>query len=144
MKKKKKKIEESLENNLKIKNLLEKLLFKFISNTQMKDIRELKDNYINILNEKLELEIKNKKYQEFLITVMREKEEKSQKIFELSHELDKLKRQLIGREKRIKDLYNKLKNLENICNNNINNNIHSNHSSGGKESNKKKFTKKVK
>ena len=142
--KEKKKIEESLENNLKIKNLLEKLLFKFISNTQMKDIRELKDNYINILNEKLELEIKNKKYQEFLITVMREKEEKSQKIFELSHELDKLKRQLIGREKRIKDLYNKLKNLENICNNNINNNIHSNHSSGGKESNKKKFTKKVK
>ena len=142
--KEKKKIEESLENNLKIKNLLEKLLFKFISNTQMKDIRELKDNYINILNEKLELEIKNKKYQEFIITVMREKEEKSQKIFELSHELDKLKRQLIGREKRIKDLYNKLKNLENICNNNINNNIHSNHSSGGKESNKKKFTKKVK
>ena len=142
--KEKKKIEESLENNLKIKNFLEKLLFKFISNTQMKDIRELKDNYITILNEKLELEIKNKKYQEFLITVMREKEEKSQKIFELSHELDKLKRQLIGREKRIKDLYNKLRNLENICNNNSNNNIHSNHSSGGKESNKKKFTKKVK
>ena len=142
--KEKKKIEESLENNLKIKNLLEKLLFKFISNTQMKDIRELKDNYISILNEKLELEIKNKKYQEFLITVMREKEEKSQKIFELSHELDKLKRQLIGREKRIKDLYNKLRTLENICNNNANNNIHSNHSSGGKESNKKKFTKKVK
>ena len=142
--KEKKKIEESLENNLKIKNFLEKLLFKFISNTQMKDIRELKDNYISILNEKLELEIKNKKYQEFLITVMREKEEKSQKIFELSHELDKLKRQLIGREKRIKDLYNKLRNLENICNNNSNNNIHSNHSSGGKESNKKKFTKKVK
>ena len=51
--KEKKKIEESLENNLKIKNLLEKLLFKFISNTQMKDIRELKDNYISILNEKL-------------------------------------------------------------------------------------------
>ena len=144
MKKRKKKIEESLENNLKIKNFLEKLLFKFISNTQMKDIRELKDNYITILNEKLELEIKNKKYQEFLITVMREKEEKSQKIFELSHELDKLKRQLIGREKRIKDLYNKLRTLENICNNNANNNIHSNHSSGGKESNKKKFTKKVK
>ena len=142
--KEKKKIEESLENNLKIKNFLEKLLFKFISNTQMKDIRELKDNYITILNEKLELEIKNKKYQEFLITVMREKEEKSQKIFELSHELDKLKRQLIGREKRIKDLYNKLRTLENICNNNANNNIHSNHSSGGKESNKKKFTKKVK
>ena len=142
--KEKKKIEESLENNLKIKNFLEKLLFKFISNTQMKDIRELKDNYITILNEKLELEIKNKKYQEFLITVMREKEEKSQKIFELSHELDKLKKQLIGREKRIKDLYNKLRNLENICNNNSNNNIHSNHSSGGKESNKKKFTKKVK
>ena len=140
--KEKKEIEQSLENNLKMKNLLEKLLFKFISNTQMKDIRELKDNYISILNEKFELEIKNKKYQEFLIKVMREKEEKSQKIFELSHELDKLKRQLIGREKRIKDLDNKLKNLENICNNG--NNIHSNHSSSGKETNKKKFSKKVK
>ena len=140
--KEKKEIEQSLENNVKMKNLLEKLLFKFISNTQMKDIRELKDNYISILNEKFELEIKNKKYQEFLIKVMREKEEKSQKIFELSHELDKLKRQLIGREKRIKDLDNKLKNLENICSNG--NNIHSNHSSSGKETNKKKFSKKVK
>ena len=98
------KIQSSLEKNEKIKTLLKKLLFKFISNTQMKEINELKEKYTTMLNEKQELEVKNKKYQEFLATVMKEKEEKSQKIFEISNELEKMKRLLTLREKRAKNL----------------------------------------
>lgn len=107
--KEKTKIQLSLEKNEKIKILLKKLLFKFISNTQMKEIKELKEKYTTMLNEKQELEIKNKKYQEFLATVMKEKEEKSQKIFEISNELEKMKRLLQLRDKRAKNLERILK-----------------------------------
>ena len=71
---------------------------------KVKEINELKEKYTTMLNEKQELEVKNKKYQEFLATVMKEKEEKSQKIFEISNELEKMKRLLTLREKRAKNL----------------------------------------
>ena len=80
----------------------------------MKEIKELQENYTTMLNEKKELEVKNKKYQEFLAAVMKEKEEKSQKIFEISNELEKMKRLLHVRDKRAKDLEKKLHNMEYI------------------------------
>ena len=110
----KKRIQIALDKNMKIKALLKKLLIKFISNTQMKEIKELQENYTTMLNEKKELEVKNKKYQEFLAAVMKEKEEKSQKIFEISNELEKMKRLLHVRDKRAKDLEKKLHNMEYI------------------------------
>jgi hypothetical protein len=110
----KKRIQLALDKNMKIKALLKKLLIKFISNTQMKEIKELQENYTTMLNEKKELEVKNKKYQEFLAAVMKEKEEKSQKIFEISNELEKMKRLLHVRDKRAKDLEKKLHNMEYI------------------------------
>lgn len=105
-------IQLSLDQNIKVKSLLKKLLFKFISNTQMKEIKELKENYSSMLNEKRELEIKNKTYQEYLSAVMKEKEEKLKKISEVSKELKLSKQILFAKQNREKELQKKLNHLD--------------------------------
>jgi len=48
----KEKISNGLEKNIKVKKMLKKLLFKFISNTQMKEIKDLQEGYTGLVNEK--------------------------------------------------------------------------------------------
>lgn len=93
---------------------LKQKLFEFITNTHLHNINQLKNKYDAINKEKLSLQNKNKKYQEDLALASKQKEEKCQKIFELSNELDKLKRVLSLRIKREKDLEKKLTLIDNF------------------------------
>jgi hypothetical protein len=78
----------------------------------MKEIKDLQKAYTGVINDKRELEVKNKKYQEFLSTVLKEKEEKDTKIFELSKELEKMKKNLNEKDKKILDSDKKIRELE--------------------------------
>lgn len=99
---------------------LKKLLFKFITNTQMKEIKELQENYTSMNNEKRELEIKNKTYQEYLSAVIKEKEEKLNKISEVAKELKQSKQILLDKQKRVKELQKRLNKMDcNIDNSSI-------------------------
>jgi hypothetical protein len=102
----------NLEKNMKIKKILKKILFKFISNTQMKEIRDLQIAYTSVANDKRELEVKNKKYQEFLNSVLKEKEEKDAKIQEQSKELDKTRKKLSEKDKKLIEAEKKIRELE--------------------------------
>ena len=105
--KERERIQISLERNIKIKNILRKLLLKFISNTQVREIKDLHEAYNVLQNENRELDIKNKKYQEYLQTVLKEKEE-------LTQLLEREKKFNIENVHKIKDLTKKLNAREKI------------------------------
>lgn len=92
--------------------MLKKLLLKFISNTQVKEMKDLHESYTYLENEKRELETKNKKYQEFLSTVLKEKEEKDQRINDLTKELERTKRLLADKDKKLNETERRLREKE--------------------------------
>ena len=102
----------ALHKNLKMKSFLKKLLTKFISNTQINECRELQNMYTRLSNEKRELEIKTKKYQEYFNSVLKEKEKKTQEIFQLTNELEKTKLLLQSKDKRIAELESRISKME--------------------------------
>lgn len=87
--------------------MLKKLLLKFISNTQVKEIKDLSEAFSHMENEKRELETKNKKIQEFFNSLTKEKEEKDNKIQDLARELDRVRKLLVEKDRKIQDLENK-------------------------------------
>jgi DNA repair exonuclease SbcCD ATPase subunit len=94
---------------MKIKSMLKKFMIKFISNTQVKEINDLSQAYSMIENEKKELEIKNKKFQEIFSSIIREKEEKDKKIDDLAKELEKYKKQVQEKDKKITELEKRIR-----------------------------------
>ena len=107
----------ALHKNLKIKTFLKKLLVKFISNTQINECRDLKSKFTSLSNEKRELEIKTKKYQEYFNQVLKEKEKKTHEIFHLNNELEKTKVLLSNRDKKISELERKISEIESMNSN---------------------------
>jgi DNA repair exonuclease SbcCD ATPase subunit len=110
--KEKENISKNLEKNINMKQTLKKLLLKFISNTQMKEINDLQRTCNGFINDKRELEVKNKKYQEFLSAVLKEKDEKDAKITELKNDLEKTKKKINQKDKKILDCDKKIRELE--------------------------------
>ena len=102
----------ALHKNLKMKAFLKKLLIKFISNTQINECKDLQNMYTSLSNEKRELELKTKKYQEYFNSILKEKEKKTQEIFQLTNELEKTKLLLQSRDKKISELESKISKME--------------------------------
>jgi len=118
--KEKEEIGTSLEKNLKLKKLFKELLIKFISNTQIKEIKDLREAYISIENDKKELELKNKKYQEFLNSVLKEKDQYEKRLNELTRELEQTRKNLADKEKKLSDADKKIRDLDYLLKNQLN------------------------
>jgi hypothetical protein len=99
----KEKIAESLKKNIRFKDFLKKILLKLISKSQKKE-SNLEEAFLKIVKEKEELERKNKTYEKHLSTILKEKHVKESKLDKVEDELNKLKKIIEEKDKRLKNL----------------------------------------
>jgi len=120
----KERISESLERNLKIKNVLKKILLKLISNNkdnkQKLPAQKDEKTYNNLKKEKEELETKNKKIQMHLSALLKEKNQKTTEMNMILSEFQNMKKLLEEKDKKILEME---KEMNKLCHSLSNNKI---------------------
>jgi hypothetical protein len=100
---------DGVENNLKAKGDLKRVLMKLIAGKSVSD-NCVTSKLENIVKEKEEIEYRYKKHQQYLNNLILEKESKDNKLSEVTNELEKMKRLLYEKDRKINELENKQKN----------------------------------
>jgi kinesin family protein 18/19 len=107
-----KKYSQILQKNKQRKSFLKKLFIKFISNTQINENKDFQNGYQSLINEKKELELKAQKYRECFNSILKEKESKTQEIFNLTNEIEKTKFLINTHDSEIIELEKKIREIE--------------------------------
>ena len=107
-----KKYSQILQKNKQRKSFLKKLFIKFISNTQINENKDFQNGYQSLINEKKELELKAQKYRECFNSILKEKESKTQEIFNLTNEIEKTNFLLNTHDSEIIELEKKIREIE--------------------------------
>lgn len=87
-------LNQELANNVTTKNFFRNLILKINSACEIKKIQNFYESYKHLDSEKRELQIKNKKYKEFLEQLLKDNEEKTNKESDLRQEIEILNSKL--------------------------------------------------